>query len=123
MTTTREFDFQRGRTDIVGVARGDKVVSFEAKLTRWKDALDQAYRNTSFSHLSFVLLPMPVALRAKEHADQFDMRKVGICSVSKASVVVVHPAAKVIPILPWLCEKVIGTINGSAKCRSSSSTK
>src|SRR5690349_20380937 len=64
-STAREFDYQRGRTDVVGVSQAGQVVSFEAKLDRWKDAMHQAYRNTCFSHRSYVLLPEPVAMRAK----------------------------------------------------------
>src|SRR5437764_481965 len=55
--TAREFDYQRGRTDVVAVSGTGQVVAFEAKLDRWKDAMHQAYRNTCFSHLSYVLLP------------------------------------------------------------------
>ena len=47
---TREFDYSRGRTDIVAVASPDTLIAIEAKLKDWKYALHQAYRNTCFAH-------------------------------------------------------------------------
>ena len=60
----REFDYSRGRTDVVAVADADTLIAVEAKLTDWKYALHQAYRNTCFAHRSFVLLPKEAAIAA-----------------------------------------------------------
>ena len=48
-----EFDYRNGRVDIIGQSGRGYLLSFEAKLYDWKKALNQAYRNTSFSHYSY----------------------------------------------------------------------
>jgi len=121
-STTKEFDYQRGRTDVVAVSHTGQVVSFEAKLDRWKDAMHQAYRNTCFAHLSYVVLPEAVALRAKDAAEEFDRRAVGICTVRGGKVVVVHQPRTVEPIQPWLSQRATAAaklVRGS--CRTPSS--
>jgi hypothetical protein len=45
-----EFDYSRGRTDVVALRDGEHVIAFEAKLKDWRTALHQAYRNTCFAH-------------------------------------------------------------------------
>ena len=42
---SREFDYTRGRTDVIALNAAGQVLAFEAKLARWRDALHQAYRN------------------------------------------------------------------------------
>ncbi len=123
-STAREFDYQRGRTDVVAVSQGGQVVSFEAKLDRWKDAMHQAYRNTCFSHLSYVLLPESVALRAKESFDEFDRRGVGICTVQGEEVVVIHEPEPVEPLQPWLSERAAAATKPlRSSCRTTSSKR
>ncbi len=55
VNTSSEFFYQRGKTDVVAVDEDGLVIAFEAKLTRWKKALQQAYRNTCFAHRSYVV--------------------------------------------------------------------
>src|SRR5688572_26729151 len=52
-----EFNYVEGKVDVVGSNVDGDLFSFEAKLNRWKTAVHQAYRNTSFSHYSYVVLP------------------------------------------------------------------
>ncbi len=61
---TPEFFYSRGRTDVVAVAEDENLITFEAKLTDWRTALHQAYRNTCFAHASYVVLPKKTALTA-----------------------------------------------------------
>src|SRR4051794_35473675 len=70
----REFDYARGRTDIVAVAKAGVVIAVEVKLKDWKCALHQAYRNTCFAHRSFVLLPEAAALTARSFIAEFEKR-------------------------------------------------
>ena len=42
----QEFFYSRGRTNVIA-SSGGQLLAFEAKLTRWRDALHQAYRNRS----------------------------------------------------------------------------
>lgn len=76
---TLEFDYTRGRTDVVVITADDRVIALEAKLDRWREALQQAYRNTCFAHQSYVLLPRPAADRALRFTVEFERRGVGIC--------------------------------------------
>lgn len=62
-----EVFYSRGRTDAVALGDGDILIAFEAKLTDWKTALQQAYRNTCFAHTSYVVLPKAAALRAGQY--------------------------------------------------------
>jgi hypothetical protein len=103
--TATEFDYQRGRTDVVAVSSCGAVVSFEAKLTKWKAAMHQAFRNTSFSHESFIVVPESVVARAIAHLEEFDRRNVGICFLKQGVLVVAHHARSVDPIQPWLTTK------------------
>ncbi len=101
-----EFDYQRGRTDVIAVGANGHVFAFEAKLDRWRDALDQAYRNTSFAHRSYVVVPSETAHRAARYQHEFQRRKVGLCCMDNGSLEVLLEPPHVAPILAWLCERV-----------------
>jgi hypothetical protein len=45
-----EFDYASGRTDLLGLGPQDEVHAFETKLSKWREALDQARRNACFAH-------------------------------------------------------------------------
>ncbi len=111
---TREFDYQRGRTDIVVLNGDGHLVAVEAKLSRWRDALQQAYRNRCFAHTSYVLLPKPVALRAVQYAGDFQMRGVGVCYCDADAVSILIEAPLTPPLQPWLSEVAGVTITGEA---------
>ena len=122
----REFGYGRGCTDVIALSAADRLIAFEAKLTRWRDALDQAYKSTSFAHQSFVLLPEETATRAAEYAQEFKRRSVGLCFISLQGLVVLIQAVDQQPIQPWLSEKARSRITGGEQCsenHTSSSTK
>jgi hypothetical protein len=100
-----EFDYQRGRTDIVAHTLDDSVIAVEAKLDDWRTALHQAFRNRCFAHRSYVLLPEDTALRAHRFAGEFDRRKVGICYLRETEIVVLHTAEECDPLEPWLSRR------------------
>lgn len=101
-SVSTEFDYRRGRTDVVAVDSGGTVLAFEAKLSRWKDALHQAYRNTSFAHRSYVLLPESAVPAAHRYALQFKRRGVGLCSIGPNGVTVVEEPPGTEPLQPVL---------------------
>ncbi len=102
---TREFGNQTAsRPDVVLVSRADEVVAIEAKLTRWRDAMQQAYRNTFFADRSYVLLPPAIAGRAAEYEDDFNLRNVGICTFDGEDILVVKPAPRLDPHNIWVRE-------------------
>ncbi len=100
-----EFFYHRGRVDVVGVSPIGTVFAFEAKLTRWREALQQAYRNTCFAHKSYIVLPMETARLAQQYSAEFDRRGVGLCSLIDNNLVVVHDSPLNDPIQPWLARE------------------
>ena len=60
-----------------------EVVSVEAKLYRWKEALDQAIKYKSFSDISFVAMDKNGIPKNPRHISEFYQFQVGLCSVSK----------------------------------------
>ncbi len=109
---TREFDYQRGRTDVVVLNGAGHLVAVEAKLSRWRDALQQAYRNRCFAHSSYVLLPKEVALRAVQFAADFELRGVGVCCCDDDEVSILLEAALAPPLQPWISNFAGLTITG-----------
>jgi len=97
-----EFDFRRGRTDIILLTSSNDVIAIEAKLEKWRIALDQAYRNTSFSHYSYVLLTEKAANLAIKHNDEFYVRNIGICFLSHQRIQILQKAVRTEPIQLWL---------------------
>lgn len=112
----REFAYQQGRTDVVALTADGQVVAFEAKLTRWRDALHQAYRNKCFAHRSYVLLPMPVASQAHGHVAEFERREVGICTISDGDIVVLHDCPRSEPVLPRVSSLAISYAADGGEC-------
>lgn len=111
----REFDYRRGRADVVAVSRDGTVVAFEAKMDRWKVALWQAYRNTCFAHLSYVVLPSERAYLAHRHTAEFERLGVGLCSVEDGAVVILVESSAIAPIQPWLTEQAAGSTRTSER--------
>jgi len=100
LRTSTEFDFQRGRTDVVALASLG-ILAFEAKLTKWRNALHQAYRNRCFASRSFVVLPPPVAKRAVRFEGEFKRRGVGLCSLGEATNWRIEILVEALEAEPW----------------------
>ncbi len=80
------------RPDIIIVTQSGEVIAIEAKLTRWRDAMGQAYRNTFFADRSFVLLPPSVAARAATNASDLIAHGIGICTLIDDEITIVSDA-------------------------------
>jgi hypothetical protein len=107
-----EFDYREGRADVVGSDHHGDLFAFEMKLRKWRDALNQAYRNTSFAHFSYVVLPYKAAQKAVRWRQEFVRRGVGLCSVSNEGVKVEIDAKRLIPLRPWLTQSAINYVEG-----------
>jgi hypothetical protein len=107
LSLAREFSYHNGRTDVVGVDVNGHVIAFEMKLARWTDAMQQAYRNTSFANCSYVVLPKSIADRAEVKLQEFIRRSVGICCIKNGGIVVTLPAVHQTPIQPWVSRAAI----------------
>lgn len=115
----REFNYKRGRTDVVAVDQNDNVLAFELKLNRWPKAMQQAYRNTCFAHSSFVVLPESIASLAHRYFRDFTLRSIGLCSIKDGEVVVLLPAVHQEPIQPWLSNIAISKSGSNSNDESS----
>jgi hypothetical protein len=126
--TTTEWDYRTGVTDVLVRTNEGHIVAFEAKLTDWRRATHQAYRNTTFAKRAYVVMPLKAAERASMYADIFSRYGVGLCSVQKNSVSIVIEAPELDdePLLPWMhrkahlffdealvCERAIANRNSS----------
>ena len=98
----REFNYVRGRTDVIAIDENDNVFAFELKLTKWSEAIHQAYRNTCFAHGSYVILPEDTAGLARKYFSEFRARSVGLCSIKNGNIQIILPAVLQKPIQPWL---------------------
>lgn len=102
-----EFNYQRGRTDVIIVSADDKVIAIEAKLKKWKQALQQAYRNKCFADLSYVLLPITEVNKVLKHDIELDKRGVGLCSITENGIDIIYEAQESQPLQPWLKKKAL----------------
>lgn len=67
-------------------ARSTKLIAFEAKLTRWRDALRQATAYRSFADKSYVVLSAPLATTAIKNAKEFRAEGVGLLVVKNGAI-------------------------------------
>jgi len=99
-----EFNYMRGKTDIIAVSVSNELIAIEAKLYKWRIALHQAYRNRCYANKSYVLLPQKTAQLAFCYEYEFERRGVGICSILDGHITILKEAVADDPIQPWLRE-------------------
>ena len=104
-TLSREFEYQRGRTDIILLTYENEVIAFEAKLRKWREALYQAYRNTCFAQYSYVVLNEGTAKNAIKHYDEFVERNIGICYIHDNEIKIIQKANRIKPLQYWLYDR------------------
>ena len=105
--TASEFDYREGRTDVILQDVDGSLVAFEMKLSKWRQALHQAYRNSSFAHYSYVVLPLSIARVAVGLEHEFRRRGVGLCSVANDEITIEIEAKRMTPLRPWLTKSAI----------------
>lgn len=108
-----EFDYTRGRSDVVALTEGGELFAIEAKLTRWRDALHQAYRNRCFAHRSYVALPPTTAALAGQYTCEFVDRGVGILSVSPGRIDLILDCEAAPPLQQWLTDVALRLLKAS----------
>jgi hypothetical protein len=112
ISISMEFNYNRGKADIIAMTDNGEIIAFEVKLERWRDALHQAYRNTCFAHYSYVVLPEETAQKALQFEAEFRNRSVGLCYMSDGQIVIAQNAKKTDPIQPWLLKKAVTILSG-----------
>lgn len=108
----REFDYNSGRADILFLSGNGELVAVEAKLTNWRKALHQAWRNTSYVNRAYVALPKNRASTALSHRQDFKDLGVGLCLVDGEGVEVVIESRTKEPVILWLHNKARGALAG-----------
>lgn len=106
-----EFNYVEGKVDIIAKDSDGDLIAFEAKLLRWRNALYQAYRNSSFAHYSYVVLPEATLANARSHIDEFHRRGVGLCFFGSSGLRVELLATRRNPIQPWLTNIALSYID------------
>jgi len=113
LRTANEFNYIRGKTDIIALDDKDNIIAFEMKLNKWRDALQQAYRNTCFAHHSYVVLPEQIKNRVLRYSVEFLRRSVGLCFIKNNSIIIELSPSYQKPIQPWLSNKAMQIIQSS----------
>lgn len=108
----KEFEYGPGRTDVLGLAEEDGLIAFEAKLTKWRDAVIQAYRNRAYVDLSYIVLPRAIAERATVFLPFFIQYGVGLCTIVESELKILIPGEKDQPIQGWLAQRARETLHG-----------
>jgi len=107
-----EFDYTAGRTDLVGLGHDSEVHAFETKLSKWREALEQARRNTCFAHYSYVALPVKAADNALKAKDEFRRLGIGLVALNgEHGRLAIRPRRNA-PLLPWLTQSAVGFLVG-----------
>ena len=107
-----EFDYASGRTDLVGLGHQDEVHAFEAKLSRWREALDQARRNACFAHYCYVALPTKAASMALQFEREFVKHGIGLIVLGMQQAELAIKPRRNDPLLPWLTKAALAHFGG-----------
>jgi hypothetical protein len=102
-----EFNYAAGRADLVGLDRQDELHAFETKLTKWRQALDQARRNTCFAHYCYVALPAQAANAALKFEREFIRHGVGLIVLGMQQAKLAIKPRRNDPLLPWLTKSAL----------------
>lgn len=105
--TEIEFVHLSGRTDIVGITDDGEIIAIEAKLTNWKNALQQAYRNTCFAHFSYVLLPSNKLTPAIKSEVEFTKRNVGLLTLVDNEVQIIIESRRNQPFVERITDRAL----------------
>lgn len=104
----QEFNYLSGKTDIIAVTRDKSIISIEAKLSKWKIAIQQAHKNISFSHYSFVLLPLKNANQIfEQNSEEFKKRGIGLITIEFNRLKILIESNFHAPARPWLTDSAI----------------
>jgi len=99
-----EFNYASGKTDLIAICAKGKLHAFEAKLTKWQKALDQARRNSCYAHYSYVVLPKMNAKTAIKNRNKFRQHGVGLLTFGNGKPKLeIRPVSRK-PFVPWLTE-------------------
>lgn len=107
-----EWDHKSGFVDVLVRDCSEALIAFEAKLTDWRRAFLQAYRNTAYANRAYVLLPQAIAHRALKAREEFEFRGIGLCSFDGTTIQVLIEATEQDVLLGWLRSRAHAYFNG-----------
>lgn len=110
--TVTEWNYRSGVTDILARTASNQLIALEAKLTDWRGACHQAYRNTTFAAKAYVVLPQAIALRVQTHEELFRSYGVGLCSCGTTGLSVLIESSVSEPLMDWLAVRAHTTFDG-----------
>lgn len=113
-----EWDHKSGFVDVLVRDCSETLIAFEAKLSDWRRAFLQAYRNTAYANRAYVLLPTRIAHRALKAREEFEFRGIGLCSFDGTTIQVLVEAAEQDVLLGWLRSRAHAYFNGLPDARS-----
>lgn len=118
LQTVTEWDYQSGITDLLARTPKNELIAFEAKLSDWRRACFQAYRNTVFAVRAYVVLPDDVAKRASLHGETFARYGIGLCACGSSKLKVLIEAPQKKPLMQWLANRAHTTFDGMQDAES-----
>jgi hypothetical protein len=118
-----EWDYRHGRADILARTANNSLIALEAKLTRWQVACDQAYRSTAYASQAYVLLPEQIAAKALRNCQRFEHRRIGLCTITKAGILMLIEAPVVSPLMHWITDLAHSTFDGLKDASTKSRTR
>lgn len=77
-----------GRVSMTRFSRLARILAFEAKLDRWREAIQQATSYRCFADLSFVVMPESALGTAKQRIDLFRSYGVGLIGIGSCKVTI-----------------------------------
>jgi len=118
LQTLTEWDYRTGVTDVLARTPHGELIAYEAKLTNWRRACYQAYRNTTFAARAYVVLPEDVATRVQSYGETFARYGVGLCACSARSLSVLIEARPTQPLMEWLTNRAHTTLDRTLNANS-----
>lgn len=106
-----EWDHKSGNVDVLVRTRGNSLIAFEAKLTEWRRAFFQAYRNAAYANRVFVVMPTHTVHRALAAVAEFELRGIGLCSFDGKRLEVLIEAREQDELLRWVRERAHNHFN------------
>lgn len=97
-----EWRHRVGFADILVRTSGGRLIAFEAKLSDWRRAFHQAYRNSSYANQVYVLLPLAATHRALLAREEFEYRGIGLCALQDGKIKVLIKASEQDALLTWI---------------------
>jgi hypothetical protein len=102
-----------GAADILVRTNQGGIIAFEAKLTEWRRAYHQAYRNTMYANRVYVLMPSATVHRPLPFKEEFRLRGIGLCSYNAGKIHVHIGASEQDELLTWVRRKAHENFDGA----------